>query len=53
MSDQTTPFGEGMAAFHRRDSNNPYPPGSKEHEDWQKGYDAASDGAWDAWKSGL
>jgi hypothetical protein len=45
-------FDEGMAAFHRHNPVNPYPFNSHEHTDWDKGYEAASDGAWDAWKSG-
>jgi hypothetical protein len=52
-------FHEGMAAFFKHDrsvdgsKHNPWPSGSTEWEAWEQGYDAASDGAWDAWKSGF
>lgn len=52
------PFEEGMAAFNDRtgfgdcDKTNPYPKGSDAWAAWVKGYEAASDGAWDVWKSG-
>jgi len=32
-----TPYLEGVQAFHSR-APNPYPEGSKEHADWERGY---------------
>lgn len=41
---RTHTVGAGFAGVDRIDESNPYPPETKEAEDWQRGYDAAMGG---------
>jgi hypothetical protein len=36
------PYYEGDHAFHMGKSKNPYSPGSRDHREWQEGYDEAN-----------
>lgn len=46
MSDDLTPWDHGYIAWYsfQELSDNPYPPGSEEHEDWNDGFQTADEG---------